>query len=96
MVIILNLAALRREAIIVNFSIEWYVEDQVLFVKHWGATQPEAVRLQMETMNQKLDESAGQLIHVIIDLSAVTKALGVKDFPKAFAHFKLIQNIVGR
>ena len=72
----------------VNFSIEWYVEDQVLFVKHWGATKAEEVRIQMETMNHQLDLSAGQLIHVIIDLSAVTKALSVKDFPKAFAHFK--------
>jgi hypothetical protein len=88
MVIILNIVAQRREAMIVNYSIEWYVEDQVLFVKHWGATQPEEVREQMEKMNHQLDLSTGQSIHVIIDLSAVTKALSVKDFPKAFAHFK--------
>jgi hypothetical protein len=72
----------------VNFSIEWYVEDQVLFVKHWGATKAEEVRIQMETMNHQLDLSTGQSIHVIIDLSEVTKALSMKDFPKAFAHFK--------
>ena len=71
-----------------NFSIEWYVEDQVLFVKHWGATQADEVKIQMETMNHQLDLSAGQSIHVIIDLSDVTKALSVKDFPKAFAHYK--------
>ena len=71
-----------------NFSIEWYVEDQVLFVKHWGPTQADAVRTQMESMNHQLDLSTGQSIHVIIDLSEVTKALSMKDFPKAFAHFK--------
>ena len=76
------------ETIMVNYSIEWYVEDQVLFVKHWGATQADEVRTQMETMNHQLDLSSGQSIHVIIDLSQVTKALSVKDFPKAFAHYK--------
>ena len=60
MVINRNVAAQSREAIIVNFSIEWYVEDQVLFVKHWGATQAEDVRTQMETMNHQLDLSTGQ------------------------------------
>ncbi len=73
---------------IVQYSIEWYVEDQVLFVKHWGPTQADDVREQMATMNQRLDSSPAQSIHVIIDLSEVTKALSMKDFPKAFAHFK--------
>ena len=72
----------------VNYSIEWYVEDQVLFVKHWGATQADEVRLQMEMMNNQLDLSPAQSIHVIIDLSGVTKALSVKDFPKAFGSYK--------
>jgi hypothetical protein len=71
-----------------NFSIEWYVEDQVLFVKHWGPSQPDAVRTQMEMMNQQLDRSPAQSIHVMIDLSDVTKALSVKDFPKAFGSYK--------
>ena len=72
----------------VNYSIEWYIADQVLFVKHWGATQADEVREQMAQMNHQLDLSSGESIHVIIDLSSVTKALKVKDFPRAFAHYK--------
>lgn len=76
------------EVSIVNFSIEWYVEDQVLFVKHWGPTRADEVRLQMEMMNHQLDLSSAQSIHVIIDLSSVTRALSVKEFPKAFGSYK--------
>lgn len=72
----------------VNYSIEWYVPDQILFVKHWGATQADEVREQMTLMNQQLELSPAESIHVIIDLSGVTKALKVKDFQKAFAHYK--------
>ncbi len=72
----------------VNYRIEWYIPDQILFVKHWGATQADEVRVQMETMNAELERSTSDSIHVIIDLSGVTKALKVKDFPKAFAHYK--------
>lgn len=71
-----------------GFSTEWYLLDKILYVRNWGETTPEGVRLQMDALNQKLEESPASDIYVVIDLTHVTKALSIKDFPKTFSHYK--------
>ena len=71
-----------------GFSAEWYLPDKILYARNWGDTTPESVRLQVDTLDQMLTDSAAGSIYVILDLTQVTKALNLKDFPKAFGSYK--------
>lgn len=71
-----------------GFSAEWYIPDRILYARNWGETTVEDIRLQVETLNQMMTDSTSSLIYVILDLTQVTKALNLKDFPKAFGSYK--------
>lgn len=71
-----------------GFSAEWYIPDKILYARNWGETTPEDIRIQVSTLDQMITESASSSIYVILDLTQVTKALSLKDFPKAFGSYK--------
>ncbi|MCA0454305.1 MAG: hypothetical protein LCI00_10060 [Chloroflexi bacterium] len=71
-----------------GFSAEWYLADKILYARNWGKTTPESVRKQVDTLDQMLTDSAAGSIYVILDLTQVTKALNLRDFPKAFGSYK--------
>ncbi len=71
-----------------GFNAEWYIPGKILYARNWGETTLEDIRIQVETLNQMMTESVSDSIYIILDLTQVTKALNLKDFPKAFGSYK--------
>ena len=62
-----------------SYSIEWYIENEIIYVHYSGTTTVDDMRNAMTTTKSMIDESPRQLVHVISDVGDVIETLAPKD-----------------
>jgi hypothetical protein len=61
------------------YSIDWYIENEVIYIYYSGETTIDELRDTLSTTTKMIDDSSHPLVHVITDVSGLTKPLSIKD-----------------
>ncbi|MEZ4670886.1 MAG: hypothetical protein R3E39_23530 [Anaerolineae bacterium] len=60
-------------------SIDWYVENEIIYVRYWGVISIEDVRHGLATTKAMIDGSPRHLVHVIYDVGEIEVPLNPKE-----------------
>ncbi len=61
------------------YSVDWYIEDELIYLYYWDETTPDELRaslLEIQTMTQ---QSSRPLVHIFTDVGDVTKPVTPKE-----------------
>ncbi|MBI1282638.1 MAG: hypothetical protein GC179_31210 [Anaerolineaceae bacterium] len=61
------------------FSVNWYIKDEIVYVRYSGATTGDELRDSLIMTKEFIESSSREFVHVINDVSDVTEALSVKE-----------------
>jgi len=61
------------------YSIDWYIENEVVYIHYSGETAPDELRDSLLTIIKMIDGSSHTLVHVIADVGDVTKPISPKE-----------------
>ncbi len=66
----------------------WYIEKEVLYAEFSGATTVLEARTFLEEMNAYARQGHHSKVHVVVNLSGVTRPLNIAGIAQAFYNFK--------
>ncbi len=61
------------------YSIRWYIQDEIVFQRVWGKATADEHRQMLSELNQVVESSPRQLVHIISDVAGVTESIPIKD-----------------
>lgn len=70
------------------YSIGWFVDKQIVYMRHWGEVPAQEVHTVLQEFNQYAEQSDHPLVHCLIDLADVTKHPSGLEVPKILRGFK--------
>lgn len=70
------------------YTIQWYIKKEVLFIKNTGEVLVDDLIGQLNETATYVDQSDRVLVHVVTDVSEVTKPLPMRDVAKVISNVK--------
>ncbi|MEZ4670888.1 MAG: hypothetical protein R3E39_23540 [Anaerolineae bacterium] len=61
------------------YTVNWYIENEVIYVHYSGAATTEMMRDSMATMQAMIENSPRHMVHTITDVGDITKPMNPKD-----------------
>ncbi len=61
------------------YKMNWYIENEVVYTQYWGVTTAEEMQNSLIQVKEFIDHSERQLVHMIMDVSAITEAVPLTD-----------------
>jgi hypothetical protein len=60
-------------------TIDWYIENEIIYVRYSGVVTPDDMRTSLQSSNDMIVRSPRHVVHAITDVGDVTKPLNPKD-----------------
>lgn len=61
------------------YSVSWYIENEIIFVRYYGTNTVDELREALLTTKALIESSPRQLVHVINDIGDIEEGVSLKD-----------------